>query len=63
VIGTESAVLCCQAFGAQMLKRLGNFATMSQMKRMAMLLLARTFTDKDVKRLKVGVLSLCHLSY
>ena len=42
-----------QAFGQHMMKRLQGFAAMSQLKRLALLLLARTFTDKDVMRLKV----------
>ena len=42
-----------QALGQHMLKRLQGFAAMSQMKRLALLLLARTFTDRDVMRLKV----------
>lgn len=43
-----------QTLGNQMVKRLQAFAQMSQMRKMAMVLLARTFTDKDVKHLKVG---------
>ena len=43
-----------QAFGQQMLRKLETFAAMSQMKRLALLLLARTFTDKDVIKLKVS---------
>ena len=46
--------LVLQAFGQQMMQRLQGFATISQMKRLALLLLARTFTDKDVIRLKVS---------
>ena len=42
-----------QAFGQHMMKQLQDFAALSQMKRLALLLLARTFTDKDVMRLKV----------
>ncbi len=42
-----------QALGQQMMRRLQGFAAMSHMKRLALLLLARTFTDKDVIRLKV----------
>lgn len=36
-----------------MMTQLQGFAAMSQMKRLALLLLARTFADKDVLRLKV----------
>ena len=43
-----------QAFGEEMLRKLQGFAAMSQMKRLALLLLARTYTDKDVIRLKVS---------
>lgn len=41
-----------------MMRRLQGFAAMSHMKRLALLLLARTFTDKDVIRLKV-----CHVAW
>ncbi|KAL0037492.1 hypothetical protein WJX79_010861 [Trebouxia sp. C0005] len=41
-----------KALGQQMMRRLQGFAAMSHMKRLALLLLARTFTDKDVIRLK-----------
>ena len=43
-----------QAFGQQMMRRLQSFAAVSQMKRLALLLLARTFADKDLIRLKVS---------
>ena len=47
-----------QALGQQMMRRLQGFAAMSYLKRLALLLLARTFTDKDVIRLKV-----CHVAW
>ena len=48
-----------QALGQQMMRRLQGFAAMSHMKRLALLLLARTFTDKDVIRLKVWFVVWC----
>ena len=45
-----------------MMKQLQSFTAMSQMKRLALLLLARTFTDKDVIRLKVSRFCLYLLS-
>jgi calcium-dependent protein kinase len=42
------------ALGAHMVKRLRAFAGMSRMKRLALVVLARTLTDNDVKRLRVG---------
>jgi calcium-dependent protein kinase len=41
------------ALGAHMVKRLRAFAGMSRMKRLALVVLARTLTDNDVKRLRV----------
>lgn len=41
-----------------MMRQLQGFAAMSQMRRLTLLLLARTFPDKDVLRLKVDCL--CH---
>ncbi len=43
------------ALGQHMVKRLRAFAGMSRMKRLALVVLARTLTDNDVKRLRVGV--------
>lgn len=43
------------ALGAHMVKRLRAFAGMSKMKRLALVVLARTLTDNDVKRLRVSV--------
>ncbi|PNH04139.1 Calcium-dependent protein kinase 32 [Tetrabaena socialis] len=40
------------ALGAHMVKRLRAFAGMSRMKRLALVVLARTLTDNDVKRLR-----------
>ncbi|KAF5836831.1 kinase-like domain-containing protein [Dunaliella salina] len=40
------------ALGAHMVKRLRAFAGMSKMKRLALVVLARTLTDNDVKRLR-----------
>eukprot|EP00955_Chlamydomonas_euryale_P028855 304062-Chlamydomonas_euryale.AAC.24 len=40
------------ALGAHMVKRLHAFAGMSRMKRLALVVLARTLTDNDVKRLR-----------
>lgn len=40
------------ALGAHMVKRLRTFAGMSRMKRLALVVLARTLTDNDVKRLR-----------
>jgi hypothetical protein len=37
-----------------MVKRLRAFAGMSKMKRLALVVLARTLTDNDVKRLRVS---------
>ena len=65
--GRVCAYLCCTAFspsqvaatapaaalGAHMVKRLRAFAGMSRMKRLALVVLARTLTDNDVKRLRV----------
>lgn len=48
-----------QALGQQMMRRLQGFAAMSHMKRLALLLLACTFTDKDVIRLKVCFVAWC----
>ena len=48
-----------QALGHQMMRRLQGFAAMSHMKRLALLLLARTFTDRDVIRLKVWHVTWC----
>ncbi len=42
-----------------MMRRLQGFAAMSHMKRLALLLLARTFTDNDVIRLKVRFVACC----
>jgi len=42
------------ALGAHMVKRLRAFAGMSKMKRLALVVLARTLTDNDVKRLRVS---------
>lgn len=47
------------ALGAHMVKRLRAFAGMSRMKRLALVVLARTLTDNDVKRLRVSVGSKC----
>ncbi|KAL3159849.1 Mitogen-activated protein kinase cpk1 [Trebouxia sp. C0009 RCD-2024] len=41
-----------KAFGQHMMRQLQGFAAMSQMRRLTLLLLARTFPDKDVLRLK-----------
>lgn len=43
------------ALGQHMVKRLRAFAGMSRMKRLALVVLARTLTDNDVKRLRVSV--------
>lgn len=43
------------ALGQHMVKRLRAFAGMSRMKRLALVVLARTLTDNDVKRLRVCV--------
>jgi hypothetical protein len=42
------------ALGQHMVKRLRAFAGMSRMKRLALVVLARTLTDNDVKRLRVS---------
>lgn len=41
------------ALGAHMVRRLRAFANMSHMKRLALVVLARTLTDRDVTRLRV----------
>ncbi|KAK9811310.1 hypothetical protein WJX72_001575 [[Myrmecia] bisecta] len=41
-----------KALGTQVMKRLKQFATMSRMKRLALIFLAQTFADKDVLKLK-----------
>lgn len=42
------------ALGAHMVRRLRAFANMNHMKRLALVVLARTLTDKDVNRLRVS---------
>lgn len=42
------------ALGAHMVRRLRAFANMNHMKRLALVVLARTITDKDVNRLRVS---------
>lgn len=41
------------ALGAHMVRRLKGFAKLSHMKRLALVLMARTLTDRDVARLRV----------
>lgn len=43
------------ALGAHMVRRLRGFAKLSHMKRLALVVMARSLTDKDVSRLRVGV--------
>lgn len=49
---TVAATAPAAALGAHMVKRLRAFAGMSRMKRLALVVLARTLTDNDVKRLR-----------
>lgn len=42
------------ALGAHMVRRLRAFANMNHMKRLALVVLARTLTDRDVNRLRVS---------
>lgn len=44
---------CLQALGKQVMSRLREFSVMSDLKRLALVVLARTFNDNDVRRLKV----------
>eukprot|EP00891_Asterochloris_glomerata_P004636 jgi/Astpho2/4636/Aster-00208 len=48
----NSSALSEKALGIQMLRRLQDFSSMSQMKRLALALLARNFVDRDVKKMK-----------
>lgn len=43
------------ALGAHMVRRLRGFAKLSHMKRLALVLMAQSLTDKDVSRLRVSI--------
>ena len=57
LIRQVAATAPAAALGAHMVKRLRAFAGMSRMKRLALVVLARTLTDNDVKRLRVSGLT------
>jgi hypothetical protein len=42
------------ALGAHMVRRLRGFAKLSHMKRLALVVMARSLTDRDVSRLRVS---------
>jgi hypothetical protein len=50
------------ALGAHMVRRLRGFAKLSHLKRLALVVMAQSLTDKDVSKLRVSLrLGLCHL--
>lgn len=51
---SAAAAAPAAALGQHMVKRLKMFAGLSRLKRLALVVLARTLTDRDVNRLRVG---------